>query len=123
VLSCSCAPSRVIVAASLSTWVFSVAHYFLIDELRRKRLAIAPLSNAERVVDDRAVPHGSQRHRAQVELVGMPSFSFQDSLVVTSPTVRLEAVPGGRLHATVRTDDAAGEGEVMLWPGQAGSGS
>jgi RNA polymerase sigma-70 factor (ECF subfamily) len=43
--------------ASLTTWVFSVAHHFVIDELRRKRIAVAPLSLAAQVVDEAADPH------------------------------------------------------------------
>jgi RNA polymerase sigma-70 factor (ECF subfamily) len=33
-------------AASLATWVFTVAHRWLIDERRRRHLAVAPLADA-----------------------------------------------------------------------------
>ena len=62
----------------------------------------------------------AEGQRAQVELVAMPSFSFQDSLVISTPKVLLDAVPLGRLHATVRTDEAVGEGEVVLQAGKRG---
>ncbi len=62
----------------------------------------------------------AQGRRARVEVVSLPAFGFQDSLVVTAPTTQLDSVPLGRLHVTVRTDDAVGEGEVVLEAGQTG---
>jgi len=38
--------------ASLTTWVFTVAHRFLIDERRKKHLAVAPLDAGLEVADD-----------------------------------------------------------------------
>ncbi len=57
-------------AASLTTWVFSLAHHFVIDELRRKRLTVVPLDSAERLPgDERTSPeHAFSRTEAREAL-------------------------------------------------------
>ena len=56
---------------------------------------------------------------SSLELVSMPSFVFADSFVTTSQSIRLEAVPEGRLHVTARNGALAGEGEVVIKRGEA----
>jgi len=43
-------------SASLTTWVFTVAHHFLIDDLRRARPVLVPVSQAAQVEDERVDP-------------------------------------------------------------------
>ena len=57
--------------------------------------------------------------RTTVELVSMPSFVFADTLVTTSQSVVLDAVPEGTLHVTVRNGSLAGEGDVVIKRGEA----
>lgn len=51
--------------AKLTTWVYTVSHHFLIDELRKNRLALVPLDSSHDLADLRADPH-SDLWRSQV---------------------------------------------------------
>lgn len=54
--------------AKLTTWVFTLAHHFLIDSRRRARLSLVPLVEAEAVVDS-ANPHAdAERGELRVAL-------------------------------------------------------
>lgn len=44
-------------SASLTTWVFTVAHHFLVDQKRRTRLVVVPVESASHAADERADPH------------------------------------------------------------------
>ncbi len=46
-------------SASLTTWVFTVAHHFLIDGLRKAQPMLVPVSHASQVEDEREDPVAS----------------------------------------------------------------
>ena len=83
--------------ARLTTWVFTVAHRHLVDEARRRRIAVMPLEDGLEVADERAGPERlatgrSELRRLEEAIARLPEAQRRVFVLVAIHGQELEAV-------------------------------
>ena len=84
-------------SASLTTWVFTVAHHFVVDQLRKPTLSLVPVEAAGLVVDEQVDPHraawrGQLRDALEVAIAQLPDDQRRVFVLVHLHEHPLEAV-------------------------------